>query len=215
MIDTAEHYAKRMAEFHGERGEPGGIAFVGSSHVELFPTAELLPEWRFINRGIASDRIGFSERGILKRLDVSIFDLEPALILLENGANDLGELWRTGTPSIKEIEAGYRRMVAAIRDRLPATPLCLIGVLPTTGRFEGLLPWLPPFNETIRGVAREHACDFMNAYPLLVDDRGRLRDNLTTDGLHLNRAGYDVWAGELRSYLNSLSLLPSARASGP
>jgi lysophospholipase L1-like esterase len=205
MIDAAEHYAKRMAEFATERHEPGGIAFVGTSHVELFPTDELLPGARIINRGIISDRIGFSERGILRRMHESIFGLAPRVVLLESGGNDLGELWRHGTPQVAEIEAGYRRLVAEIRAGLPEIPLCITGVMPACGRFAGLTAHLQPFNEVVRRIAADFEAEFIDMYPELVDADGLLCENLTTDGLHLSRAGYELWAERLRAYLSSLA----------
>lgn len=214
MINAAEHYAKRMAEFRGERHEPGGVAFVGSSHVELFPTRDLLPGVRIINRGITSDRIGFSERGILRRMEESIFGLRPAVILLEAGANDLGELWRNGIPPVSQIEAGYRRLVGEIRSGLPSVPLCVTGVMPARGAYAGLNPLLAPFNGTVRQIAADYEVEFIDMYPHLVDTDGQLCDNLTTDGLHLSRAGYELWAARLRAYLLSLDLPRSAMLPG-
>ncbi len=58
-----------------------------------------------MNRGIAADRIGITERGILHRLKSSVFDCNPGFVILENGVNDLGELWRHGTPTIDETKS--------------------------------------------------------------------------------------------------------------
>ena len=107
----AKHYFDRVAKFKSETVEPGGVVLVGSSHIEGVDAKRWLPRWTIVNRGISSDRIGIGERGILHRLDCSVFDCHPAVIVLQNGANDLGELWRNGTPSVDEIEACYRKVV--------------------------------------------------------------------------------------------------------
>ncbi len=117
-IDWAKHYYDRVAQFKRDNDalpKPDGrslrIVLVGSSHFERFNEKKLLPGREVINRGIASDRIGVDERGILHRLNCSVFDCKPGFIFLENGVNDLGELWRHGTPSIDVVDACYRKVV--------------------------------------------------------------------------------------------------------
>ncbi|MFH0979932.1 MAG: GDSL-type esterase/lipase family protein [Planctomycetota bacterium] len=202
-FDAEQHYGERMRVFASERVEPGGIVFVGSSHIERFDTAALLPGWRIINRGISADRTGITERGILHRLDVSVFDCRPSYILLENGANDLGELWRTGRPTIEEIADGYAELVAAIRARLPQVPMCLVNVAPTTGPHAGLSPLAPLLNRQIERIAARFGCQYMDLYRVVVNDAGELRWELTDDGLHLNALGYRSWAEIIAPYLEA------------
>lgn len=201
MIDAAKHYTERMAQFRSETVAPGGIVLVGSSHFEWFDTDRFLPEFRFVNRGIASDRLGIGERGILHRLDVSVFDVQPSYIVFNNGVNDLGELWRTGEPPMEAIFDAYERVIAAIRAGAPETPLLIVNELPTTGRFAGISPLVPPLNEHIVEVAHRHGCRHLNFYRDVVDEGGQLREELTYDGLHFNEVGYGLFAERLRPLL--------------
>ena len=114
-MDAEAHYYERLREFATADVAPGGIVLLGSSHLEWFDTVRFLPGRQFVNRGIAGDRLGLTERGILHRLDVSVFRCDPAFIVFENGANDLGELWRTGTPPLDAIVGAYDGVIAAIR----------------------------------------------------------------------------------------------------
>ncbi len=204
MINAEQHYRERLRAFAAETVEPGGIVFLGSSHLEWFDTDTFLPGRRVVNRGIASDRIGIDDRGILHRLDVSVFDCRPSFIVFENGGNDLGELWRYGRPSIDEIAECYERVVGTIRQRLPHVPLCMVSVLPTSGEYAAISALVPPLNVHLERIAAVHGCTLLDFYSDVVNETGELRADLTTDGLHLNEAGYRLWAATLEPYLPAM-----------
>jgi lysophospholipase L1-like esterase len=201
VIDAEEHYHKRMKEFAAERVEPGAIVLVGSSHFEWFHTDRFLPGRRFVNRGIASDRLGIGERGIVHRLDISVFDVQPRFIVFNNAVNDLGELWRNGEPPVAEIRAMYERVITAIRAGCPDVPLLIVNELPTAGRFAGINPLIPPFNEHVLAVARRHGCEHLDFHSDVAGVGGELREELTWDGLHLNERGYALFARRLEQRL--------------
>jgi len=193
----AKHYHDRVAQFKAENVERRGVVMVGSSHIEGFDAEKLLPNWRIINRGISSDRIGIDQRGILHRLDSSVFDCNPSMVVLQNGANDLGELWRHGTPSINEIEACYREVVSRIRERLPDVPLIIVGLLPTRDKYAELVPLIVKLDERLKKIAADFGCPFVEMYSHFADDEGLLREEYSREGLHLTDAGYRVWAERL------------------
>lgn len=209
VLDAEKHYYERLRAFEAETVMPGGIVLVGSSHFEWFETDRFLPRRQIVNRGIASDRLGIGDRGIVHRLDVSVFRCRPAFIVFNNGVNDLGELWRTGQPSMPAICKAYTRVVAEIRAGAPDVPMLIVNELPTTGRFAGLNPYIPPLNEHIAQVAQDFGCAHLDFNRVIVDAVGELRADLTTDGLHLNDAGYALFAEHL------IPLLPPARAMTP
>lgn len=201
ILDAEQHYHERLRAFENENIEPGGIVLVGSSHLEWFDSDRFLPGRRFVNRGIASDRLEIGDRGILRRLDISVFDCQPSFIVFKNGVNDLGELSRTGRPTMDAICDAYDRAVAAIRLGAPETPLLIVNEMPTAGRFAGVSPLVPPLNQHIVQVAQRHACGHMDFFSEIVDEAGELRSDLTTDGLHLNDDGYALFAAKLDEYL--------------
>jgi lysophospholipase L1-like esterase len=209
----ARHYHDRVAQFEEANARPN-LVMVGSSHIEGFD-ARWLPGWQVTNRGIAADRIGLTERGILHRLESSVFNCAPDVIVLQNGANDLGELWRHGTPAMDEIETCYREVVSRIRTRLPNVPLVIVGMLPTRDRYAGLVPLLQQLDERLQRIAGDAACTFLRVYPDLADQEGLLRAAYSRDGLHLNSAGYRVWAKRLAEALDGLRLPQHASAAPP
>ncbi len=201
VIDAEEHYYDRLRAFEAEVVKPGGIVLVGSSHFEWFDTDRFLPGYRFVNRGIASDRLGIDDRGIQHRLDISVFAVQPSFIVFNNGVNDLGELWRTGEPPLEAIFEAYQRVVATIRAGLPDVPMLIVNELPTAGRFAGINPLIPQLNAHIKGVAERYGCQHLDFYIEVVSNAGELRSDLTWDGLHLNDAGYALLAEKLPAYL--------------
>jgi lysophospholipase L1-like esterase len=204
----AKHYHDRVALFRAENVEPGGIVLVGSSHVEGFDTGKLLPGRRIVNRGIISDRIGLTDRGILHRLDCSVFDCKPSIIFLENGVNDLGELWRHGTPSIEEVETCYREVVKRIRNRLPEAPLVIVGLFPTRDNYAELNPMIVDLNRRLTRIAEDFHCPFMDVHASYLDADGALKAEYSRDGLHLNEAGYRVWAAQIENALAATAPIP-------
>ncbi len=221
-IDWARHYYDRVEQFKRENAmlneaSAPSIVMVGSSHIEGFKSERLLPGRRVANRGIASDRIGLGERGVLRRLDSSVFDCRPGVIIIENGVNDLGELWRTGKPSLDEIEACYRQVVGRIRGRLPGVPLVIVSLFPTRGRFAELKPFIVAFNQRLVRISADFNCAFMDMYAPLADEQGLLGESYSRDGLHLNETGYRVWARKIAAELDKgAASQPTSRPSaGP
>lgn len=200
----AKHYYDRVAQFERENKTATNIVLVGSSHIEGFDTDKLLPGRRIVNRGISADRIGITERGILHRLDASVFDCNPGFVILENGVNDLGELWRNDTPSIDEIDACYRKVVKQIRTRLPDVPLVIIGLFPTRDKYAPLVPMIVEFNKRLARIAADFDCPFMDVYAPFADKEGLLRNEYSREGLHLTEAGYRQWAKIIESVLPPL-----------
>ena len=201
----AQHYYDRVARFKAETVRPGGVVLVGSSHIEGLDAETWLPRWDVVNRGISSDRIGLTERGILHRLDCSVFDCQPGIIVIQNGANDLGELWRHGTPSIDEIATCYAEVVRRIRTKLPDVPLLISGLKPTRDRYAGLVPLLVELDGRLKQIAADQGCPFIEVYGDLAGDDGLLRPELSRDGLHLTPAGYALWARRLDGALTRAS----------
>ena len=83
-IDRVERY-KRLNEFI----EKGQVLFAGSSLMEQFPINELLLNYelpyKVYNRGVS----GFTTIELLENIEPCILDLEPKVLFLNIGTNDL------------------------------------------------------------------------------------------------------------------------------
>jgi lysophospholipase L1-like esterase len=67
-------------------------------------------------------------------------------------------------------------------------------------------------NQQLAAIANEEGSAYLDLYPLFMDEKGDLRSDLTTDGLHLNSQGYLVWRAALQVF-NQLQLQPSIKDS--
>lgn len=210
MINPETHYPARVAEIEATASAPGGIVLLGASHMEWFPTDRLLPGLPIHNHGIASDRLGLTGRGVLQRLEL-VFKAAPETVVFQSGGNDLGELWRSGTPTLDQIREIYSEVVERLHANLPHARLILINCLPARDTFDGLNPFICEFNPHVASMANKYGLPLLDAHTLLVNEVGCLPSEYTTDGLHLNDGGYELLAVSLQPLMtqDSVSVLPA------
>ncbi|MDY7021970.1 MAG: GDSL-type esterase/lipase family protein, partial [Cyanobacteriota bacterium] len=70
------------------------------------------------------------------------------------------------------------------RDRLLAIPNSRIRLL----------------NRKLEALATAEGALYLNLHPLFTDEDGKLRPELSTDGLHLNNNGYLVWKSGIQLF---------------
>ena len=58
-------------------------------------------------------------------------------------------------------------------------------------------------NRAMEQVCKRQGITWINIYPLFVDKNGKLRADLTNDGLHLLGPGYLIWRDAVIKYVNS------------
>jgi lysophospholipase L1-like esterase len=184
-------YFARTNEFkiYNRFAKPGGIVFVGDSLTQRYPLSEFYPGLTVYNRGIDGD----TTQGLLKRLDLSIFDLKPKMVVLQIGTNDLqvAELPKETTV------ANITKIVTTIQQTQPQIKILLVSLYPVNETGERLveklivgprkntdLTWI---NEQIQRIPGVH---FVNVHPLLLNEEGQLDMRYSKEGLHLSLAGY-------------------------
>lgn len=200
----AQHYWKRVAAFKQENRSltPGKkyVVLLGSSSTEGWKYSRrvkrFLPGVSVLNRGITADTIGYrrNRRGILRRLESSVFDCQPSHVFLLNGRNNLG---RGKTSPIKKTAATYRKVVESIKKRLPKVVVCIVTCAPVNLRYKGMAPHLIKYNQALRKIARDLRCPLIDLFALLKGPRGLLPKTHTRDGLHFNDKGYKVLGREI------------------
>ncbi|MGB3650971.1 MAG: SGNH/GDSL hydrolase family protein [Rivularia sp. (in: cyanobacteria)] len=155
---------------------------VGDSLSLWFPNNRLPSGKLWLNQGISGD----TSTGILRRLS-AFSSTKPEVIYIMVGVNDL----RNGT-SDRIILDNHRRMVRRLKITHPNSYIVIQSILPTR------LPTIP--NSRIRNInaqlaliAKEEKVNYVNLHKWFADFKGDLRQDLTTDGLHLSLNGYEVW----------------------
>ncbi len=191
------HYVNRVRAFKEQNQQLQYVVLLGDSITEGFDVAKYLPGRRVLNRGIGADVIGNAlpdddPRGVLKRLDESIFDCAATDVFLLIGINDLGS---GRTPEV--MEQGYRDILQRVKEKAPNVRVHVQSVLPTRGNHARHNANVLDFNERLQKLAKEFSYDYIDLHALMVNERGELKEEFTGDGLHLNEAAYNVWVGEV------------------
>jgi lysophospholipase L1-like esterase len=187
-------FGKEIATFEADdRAAPppeGATLFVGSSSITYWDVASAFPNMKTIKRGFGgshvSDHIAYADRVIVR--------YKPKLIVFYAGDADVA-----ANKPADRIFADYRTLVAAVHERLPNTPMVIIGTKPSPAHWKQ--------NDTIRQANRSvrqfAASDpllrYVDAESALLGADGRPRPELYADnGLNLNERGYAVWNDAVR-----------------
>lgn len=192
-----EHYYKRMLEFEKEPPVTDNeIVMLGDSMTENGGDwASLLNAKHVRNRGI----IGDEAMGVYDRL-YQILPGKPKKIYLMLGVNDVSH-----NLSADSVVALLTKVIDRIQTESPKTKLYLQSLLPineSVGRYKSLIgktDLIPQINQKLEAVAAQRKIPFLNLFPYFTENgTNTLRKELTNDGLHLTREGYEIWSKQLK-----------------
>ena len=168
--------------------QPGGVVFVGSSSIRLWRDlkTQLHAKRSIINRGFGGAKLS----DCTKYVDRVVLPYKPRLVVVYAGDNDLA-----AGREPKDVLKEFVRFVARVRQALPETPIHYISIKPSPAR-AFLLPKVRETNNLIRQFASEGGnLEFIDVFTPMLDADGKPRPELfQTDRLHLNAAGYELWA---------------------
>jgi len=168
------------------RPKPGGVVFVGSSSIRLWPDLHAdFPGTNVIQRGFGGSRLD----EVVKYTTRIVLPYKPTLIVLYAGDNDLAE---GRTP--EQIFNDYKKFVALVHNTLPETRIAYIAIKPSGDRW-ALVDKMRSTNSMIQKyVASDPRLTYVDVFtPMLAAD-GRPREELfREDRLHMNDRGYAIW----------------------
>jgi lysophospholipase L1-like esterase len=145
----------------------------------------------YVERGIG----GQTTPQMLVRFRADVVDLAPAVVVILAGTNDIAG--NTGDSTNKMIQDNLASMAEIATAN--GIRVILASILPAYD-----YPWSPgrqpagriaAINSWLRGYADDHGHLYLDYYSALVDDRGGMNAAYTTDGVHVNAAGYTLMAG--------------------
>ncbi len=200
----SEHCKKRMEQFRQENPTAfwQGIVLLGDSITEQFPHTELFGNLPVVNRGIGGDLIGVKNHiGVIDRLEESVEILEPKVISLMIGINDV--IWTDSDNAT--ILKYYEYILWKLKRDLRQLKILIVNsLLPTRGTFAKHNPRIRELNKGLEQLTQKYGVRFLDVHKLMVDAQGELKPEYTNDGIHLTRAGYEVWAEALRPIFNEV-----------
>jgi lysophospholipase L1-like esterase len=191
------HWENRVRAFKEQNLALQNIVLLGDSITEGFEVAKYFPGRHVLNRGIGADVIGNDMptndfRGVLQRLDNSVFDCAATDVFILIGINDLNS-----GRKVEAMETGYRELLKRMRAKRPDLRIHVQSVLPTRGAFEKHNASVRDFNERLKKLAREFDCSFIDLHALMRDPNGLLKSEFTKDGLHLTEPAYLIWREQI------------------
>jgi len=138
---------------------------------------------------------------MLLRFRAEVIALKPKVVVILAGTNDIAG--NTGPMSLEAIEDNLISMAELARSN--NISVVLSSVLPISdyeireGKPIIQSQRRPPERiKALNGWMRKYAADnhaiYLDYYSAMVDEKGFLKDELSDDGLHPNKKGYDVMA---------------------
>ncbi len=199
------YYHQRWTLFKTLPQTKGEIIFLGNSITDGGEWAQLFNDARMVNQGISGDITA----GVLHRLD-AVTDRKPAKVFLLIGTNDLAR-----TINADSVLKNILLITDYIKQESPYTKLFVQSILPVNevyGKFSGHTKntiVIQQLNDHLRSNATTHHYQYVDLYSAFADESGRLKKELTNDGLHLLGEGYLLWKHIIYPYVYGLAEKPA------
>ena len=176
-------YKNLTAMFAISKTSSADIVFLGNSITYGGNWNELLGRDRVINRGIGGD----NTVGMLHRMQY-VYQLKPKLCFVMAGINDI-----YSDAPVETIFHNYAMIIDTLRVHsiIPIIQSTL-HVNPKWKRTEEKNPEVAKLNSLLQVYAEKNEIDFIDVNAVL-SLNGILRDEYTTDGVHLNASAYERW----------------------
>lgn len=166
------------------------VVFFGDSITDFWNLDDSFPGMGYINRGIG----GQTTAQLLLRFRPDVVDLQPALVMILAGTNDLAG--NTGPATIDEIAGNLASMADLARAHgiLPifgsVTPVHRAS--PAALNFSVLRPLdrILALNDRLKHYCASEGLAYIDYFSAMADEHGMMRTELADDGLHPNAAGY-------------------------
>ena len=168
------------------------VVFMGNSITEgwqkYFPT--MFAGKPYINRGIG----GQTTPQMLVRFHPDVVALKPRVVVILAGTNDIAG--NTGPSTLEMIEDNLASMAEIASAN--GIKVVLSSVLPVYD-----YPWKPglepapkiiALNKWMKDYAKKHRAIYLDYHSAMADERGGMRSELASDGVHPTEAGYRVLA---------------------
>lgn len=167
------------------------VAFIGDSLTDGYDVAKYYSEYKVSNRGIGGD----TTYTLLARLDISVYQLKPKVIVMLIGANNF-----------KTMFEDYEDLIIGIKTNLPETKLIICSLTSMGGEHWGKNNQLAAFNNVkIKAYAEKYGCPYVDLFtPLLNMETNEIYEHYTTDGGHLTAEGYEVLTSAIKPVLDDI-----------
>lgn len=168
------------------------VVFMGDSITDGWKLTEYFPNKPYVNRGIS----GQTTPQMLIRFRPDVIAHKPKVVVILAGTNDIAG--NTGPMTLEMIEDNYASMAELAKAN--GIKVVFSSVLPIhdAGR-RPMSQGRPPekilqLNEWLKKYCAANGHIYLDYFNKMIDDKGMLRTELANDGLHPNKAGYEIMA---------------------
>jgi len=183
------------------------VVFVGDSRIEQWEPPPAPDGCQVVNRGAG----GETTTQVLLRLERDVVRLDPAVVVVQAGINDLkgiGVLPERAEEIITTCTQNLRTIVARLRERgvrvvvLTVLPVGPIDLARRPLWSDATLAGVSRVNDAIRGM-KAPGITVVDCDPLMAVD-GRMNPAYARDAFHLTRDGYQALNGTVTPVLETL-----------
>jgi len=168
------------------------VVFMGDSITDAWGrgTGEFFPGKPYVNRGIS----GQTTPQMLIRFRPDVIALQPKAVVILAGTNDIAG--NTGPSTPEMIEDNLMSMADLAKAN--GIRVVLASILPAAD-----FPWRPglqpapkirDLNRWIKSYCADKGYVYLDYYSAMANEAGGLPRNLSNDGVHPTKAGYDIMA---------------------
>jgi lysophospholipase L1-like esterase len=169
--------------------------------------------WNAADFGWGADRT----ENILWRLENGELDgVNPKVVVLLAGTNNLGSLLLPGHGSADDVARGLQAIVHVMQEKAPAATILVMGIFPRNDNM-AFIPMIDKINHNLSEFADGKKIRYLNINDKLADGNGKLFDGMMNekDKLHPNLKAYQVWADALKPEFRELLGPPAEVDSAP
>ncbi len=211
--DNLTRYAEENQRLGPASDEGPRVVFLGDSITNAWDLNQYFPGEPYYNRGISGQITG----QMLGRTRPDVIALQPAATVVLGGTNDLARGVSDATIR-SNLEA-----IGILAEAGGALPI-MASILPISDYHEQSNPRfrrtplrspsrIVELNRWLSDLCRSKGWGYLDYHSAMVDARGRLRQDLSDDGLHPNSEGYKVMAPLAQAAINS-AVRPTVRRPG-
>ena len=196
LQDWAElaRYRDDNAKLNPPMGGEQRVVFMGDSITDGWGRSQdskFFPGKPYINRGIS----GQTTPQMLIRFRPDVIALQPKTVVILAGTNDIAG--NTGPETLDQIEGNLESMAQLAKAN--GIKVVLASVMPVCDYIKPQTARRPPekivaLNAWIKDYCARNGCVYLDYYSAMLDSKAMLKQSLTYDGLHPNKAGYQVMA---------------------
>lgn len=172
------------------------VVFMGDSITDGWKLDQYFPGMPYVNRGIS----GQTTSQMLLRFRTDVIDLQPKLVVILAGTNDISG--NTGPMTLEGIESNLASMVDLAR--VHGINVVMSSVMPISDYNKNAAGvqvvrsvQRPPdkiiaLNTWIKNLCAERNLVYLDYFAVMADDKGFMKADIANDGLHPNAKGYEL-----------------------